>query len=119
MSNTNRIIPRRIFRPLAATGMAWNKLAKNLSDLNKDIPWGVFRLIMAVSLVVPVLVFGFMELALPVHRKYWAFELSHWWPWEGAVIVDNTTSYVGLFAITLVLYLGWCLRRYISSQVSH
>ncbi|MBI2030870.1 hypothetical protein HYT05_04580 [Candidatus Kaiserbacteria bacterium] len=119
MSNTNRIVPRRIFRPVTVSNAAWNKLAKGLSAFNKDIPWRIFGLVTVIAIVGAILTCAFMAYVLPLHLRILSFQMFHWWPWKDPVLIDNTTIYVGVSVLSLGLYLGWRFYRYLSSQMPH
>lgn len=120
MSNANRIIPRRIFRPVTmSSNTTRGRLMRSLRDFNKVIPWRIFGLVTVIAIAGAILACAFMAYVLPLHLRILSFQMFHWWPWKDPVLIDNTTIYVGVFVLALTLYLGWRIYRYLSFQMSH
>jgi hypothetical protein len=59
-----------------------NVVVRWLVDLNKDVPWGVFGLIVIIAIVGAAFTIAFMVFALPLPLKHLTFQVHHWWPWH-------------------------------------
>lgn len=80
----SRFIPRRIFRPVTtSSNTRTGRLMGSLRDLNKVIPWRIFRLITMISIAGAALACVFMAYVRPFFASYYPIiQNIQWWPWH-------------------------------------